>query len=431
MRRNVEANVNQKRERGEHTGVNGAATPALSASELDVLARMPPGVRAVVLEGHGQEAVEQFAAYAAVHAQQTAKPRPVAVARLDPREAKVKKPSPVGSVLRVPAAPAQFEEGRAASSRGDFGLPAIVELVEVVEPVEVVEVVEAPVEVFEGRGRRRRFGTGRRRGARRTQLEAKREAEEAAWGRRFEARCEAEFAASGEKGTGEDRVLIPKRVWVMAWSIMSDHSKTGEVCRQWLRWSRGMFSGAPLALIMSAALCTDKDGRGRYDWRQSNARGCLVVALALLMMGKPRLRRGEWTLCVRGVVRKTLCALAAQDDSDEPRSLSWLVGQWGKRHWEQGAMRRLEAVGFVRRSQVPAHAGGVADFEKYRDRNGVWRTSNRYWLTWKDTASTHGFDLAKLHAIGWELCESFVRRAPRTLAGKWRELRPGRARAPD
>jgi len=413
----VETNVNQNPVQVEHTSVSGEATVALSSGELRLLLSSSPEAQARLLEGWGAEKAAAFAAYVAAHGPQTAVSKPVAAKALTAREAAVPKPVRAASLLKVPAAPTQFEDGQKANSRGDFGLPAIVELVEVVEPVEVVE---APVEPVEGRGRRRRVGTGRRRGVRRTQLEAKRDELEAAWRRRFYAQCEAECAASGSKRPVVARVLIPREVWVMAWSIMSDRSKTGETCRQWLRWARGKFSGAPLALITSAALCPGDDGRGR----------CLVVGLALLMMGKPRLRRGEWTLCVRGVVRDALCALASEHP-DDPWSLSWLVGQWGKkRHWEQGAMRRLEAVGFVRRSQVPAQAGGVEDFERYHDRNGVVRTSNRYWLTWKDT-STHGFDLAALHARGWELCESFARRAPRTRAAMRYALRHGRARAPD
>jgi hypothetical protein len=267
----------------------------------------------------------------------------------------------------------------------------------------------------------------RRRGVRVTRDQAAERAKDEAWACRWRAKCEAQCP----EAPAVMRRLVPRLVWVMAWTIMSG----GEgVVRDWLRWARAEFSGVPLAKVEQAALCPKPDGSYRFDWRDDCARQTLVLGLAMLMLGVPtrRGRHGTYQLCVRGVVRKMLRVLIAVAPDKVP-STPWLSNTWyrseAKSLHECGLLKRLERVGFFESRQLPAHARGVEDFEVYKRRDGAPCTCNRYWLTWNEPLPHE--DLDRLHEIGWTLCEREIRRAPRTAAQRERaDALEARSRAP-
>lgn len=396
-------------------GATSARACVLGAAEAAFLARLPPEQRATVL-GDDPDRVAAWEAWEAEH-----RPQGVAAAPAADRQQAADRWRADRDKPRTPA-PTPLAESWTIPAQGVAPDPAAAPPD---EPLVLAELATDPDEPAPRR-RRGRLGTGRDRGVRRTRHEAAAREADAAHARRWQRQCEDDYAAAATPRLTMLRVLIPRLVWIMAWSTMAD--RTGDAGRSWLRWARSRFSGAPLARIGTAAFCPDAEGRSRYDWHDDCARATVVLGLALLMMGTMTRRKGVWALCVRGVVRQALCVLIAVRP-DRPWSTEWLAGVRGEQLHQLGPLRRLERVGLLYRQQLPAQAKSVEGFECYPDRKGVLRTSNRYWLGWRDAHPRE--DLAALHNYGWELCDALIRRAPRTAAELRYALRHGRARAPD
>jgi hypothetical protein len=187
----------------------------------------------------------------------------------------------------------------------------------------------------------------------------------------------------------------------------------------------------PLALLREAAFCPIGDGTFRFDWRDERARSIVALGLVILRLAKTTRRRSMWGRVVRGLTRECLCALIARRH-DDPPSLSVLSHTWYRDEhfhlWECGYLVALHETGFLYKQQLPAHASSVAPWERYPDRNGVLRTSNRYWVRDRVAAahdrSSSEQDDAALHEIGWNFPDERLSRQLRTAAARrWAERR--------
>jgi hypothetical protein len=262
---------------------------------------------------------------------------------------------------------------------------------------------------------------------------AQRRAEASEKARAFEEKRLAEWAA---ENPGQP---IPKRVWLLQRIMRA--SKPEEAVRGWLRWARWAFGerGArALWFIEQAALCPDAQGRYRFDWKHPFALRTAIVMLMVLMMAEAfRGRRGE-ALCVRGITIGAMQELVRDEGGHTPEE-SWFSDRYTCRRCKcqklpeaerplhhQGLLARLERVGFIRRVQLPAQAATVEGFERFPDRNGVQRTSNRYYLPWSDESIVFDIELERTPLDGRN-----IRRAPRTAAERLYAEKRSRARAPD
>ena len=279
-----------------------------------------------------------------------------------------------------------------------------------------------------GRRRRDRVGEDRRR--RRLHV-AQRRAKASEWARAFEADRMAEWAAANP---GQP---MPKRVFFLQRIMLSGAKQVQEWLR-WARWAFGERGARAMWFIEQAALCPDGSGSHHHNWTHPFARRTLIVMLMMLMMAEAfRGRRGE-ALCVRGITIGGMQELVRDAEGHTPDD-SWFSDRWTCRRCpcrklpkaerplhHQGLFARLERVGFIRRVQLPARAATVESFERFPDRNGVLRTSNRYYLPWSDESVVFEVELEQT-----PLYDRIIRRAPRTAAERHYFEKRARARAPD
>lgn len=205
-------------------------------------------------------------------------------------------------------------------------------------------------------------------------------------------------------------------VWRACHDVMYD--LTGKAARVHLSRLRPVWRTA----IRRAAL-GELAGECRRDWSSERARAIVCVGLVLCCSARRSKRRGTWTHCVRGYTRG-LFVKVTQGARLRPHHLNTISGVHrpgaDPLSGQMGYLQALKRAGLFYRQQLPAQH--VEPWERWKGRDGVLRSANRYWLCNPDPYDGHLGDdvrrsLLELAAGALRSEQLVLRQRPRMATG--------------